>query len=155
MEEAWLREAKQLAVGQSRRYRCCGRTPAGVLYNKVDSWQMYCFRCHQSAREMKQYVSLVPQEVLPRDLAPPSDLQKLDALPEYMQTTLYGFLIQKGIWPDMAGDVYYTETHKRLVFKTGNGILLARALHEYQLPKWVVYGSYSEIKNGAYPKRTT
>jgi hypothetical protein len=138
--EDWLQQAKRLAVGQSQRYRCCGRTPAGVLYNKVDSWQMYCFRCHQSAREMKQYVSLVPQEVLPKDLAPPSDLQKLDTLPEYMQTTLYSFLINRGIWPHMAGDVYYSEQYKRLVWKLSTGSYIARALHEYQFPKWVMLG---------------
>lgn len=138
--EDWLQQAKRLAVGQSQRYRCCGRTPAGVLYNKVDSWQMYCFRCHQSAREMKQYVSLVPEEVLPRDLAPPKDLQKLDALPEYMQTTLYSFLINRGIWPDMAGDVYYSEQYKRLVWKLSTDSYIARALHEYQQQKWVMLG---------------
>lgn len=140
MDEPWLRAAKALAVGQSARFRCCGRTPAGVIYNKPDSWQLYCFRCHTSLSERKQYVSLVQPEVLPRVLPAPAQLIKIPQTSAELQAQLYGFLMSKGIWPEMVGNVYYSEQLRRLVWDLQNGTYLARALHQYQSPKWVLMG---------------
>lgn len=78
--------------------------------------------------------------MLGRELAAPQDLKPLPELDAGLQQFLYGFLIQKGIWPDMVGDVYYSEQYKRLVWKLSTGSYIARALHEYQHPKWVVMG---------------
>lgn len=139
-DEPWLRAAKALAVGQSARFRCCGRTPAGVIYNKPDSWQLYCFRCHTSLSERKQYVSLVQPEVLPRVLPAPAQLIQIHQTSAELQAQLYGFLVSKGIMPEMAGAVYYSEQLKRLVWDLQNGTYLARALHQYQQPKWVMLG---------------
>lgn len=136
----WLKAAKALAVGQSARFRCCGRTPAGCIYNKPDSWQLYCFRCKTSITERKQYVSLVQPEVLPRVLPTPAQLIQIHQTSAELQAQLYGFLVSKGIMPEMAGAVYYSEQLKRLVWDLQNGTYLARALHQYQQPKWVMLG---------------
>ena len=141
MDEPWLRAAKALAVGQSARFRCCGRTPAGVIYNKPDSWQLYCFRCHTSLSERKQYVSLVQPEVLPRVLPAPAQLICISQTHAELQAQLYGFLVSKGLMPEMAGAVYYSEQLKRLVWDLQSGTYLARALHQYQQPKWVLLGN--------------
>lgn len=144
LDAPWLRAAKALAVGQSARFRCCGRTPAGVIYNKPDSWQLYCFRCHTSLTERKQYVSLVQPEVLPRVLPAPAQLIQIHQTSAELQAQLYGFLVSKGIWPEMAGAVYYSEQLKRLVWDLQNGTYLARALHSYQQPKWVQLGASAQ-----------
>lgn len=141
MDAPWLQACKRLAVGQTARFRCCGRTPAAVLFNKPDSWQLYCFRCHTSLSERKQYVSLVQPEALPRVLPAPAQLIQIHQTSAELQAQLYGFLVSKGIMPEMAGAVYYSEQLKRLVWDLQNGTYLARALHQYQAPKWVLLGS--------------
>ena len=140
MEAPWLQACKRLAVGQTARFRCCGRTPAAVLYNKPEAWQMYCHRCKESLSERKQYVSLVQPEVLPRVLPAPAQLIQIHQTGAELQAQLYGFLVSKGIMPEMAGAVYYSEQLKRLVWDLQNGTYLARALHSYQAPKWVMLG---------------
>lgn len=140
MDAPWLQACKRLAVGQTARFRCCGRTPAAVLYNKPEAWQMYCHRCKESLSERKQYVSLVQPEVLPRVLPAPAQLIQIHQTGAELQAQLYGFLVSKGIMPEMAGAVYYSEQLKRLVWDLQNGTYLARALHQYQQPKWVMLG---------------
>lgn len=139
-EAPWLQACKRLAVGQTARFRCCGRTPAAVLYNKPDAWQLWCHRCKTSLSERKQYVSLVQPEVLPRVLPAPAQLIQISQTSAELQAQLYGFLVSKGIMPEMAGAVYYSEQLKRLVWDLQNGTYLARALHQYQSPKWVLMG---------------
>jgi len=139
-DELWLRAAKRLAVGQTERFRCCGRTAAAVIRNEPDKWSCSCFRCKGYHVERKQYAQLAVPEVLGRELAAPQDLKPLSELDVGLQQFLYGFLISKGIWPDMAGDVYYSEQYKRLVWKLSTGSYIARALHEYQQQKWVMLG---------------
>lgn len=140
MDAPWLQACKRLAVGQTARFRCCGRTPAAVLYNKPDAWQLWCHRCKTSLSERKQYVSLVQPEVLPRVLPAPAQLIQIPQTSAELQAQLYGFLVSKGIMPEMAGAVYYSEQLKRLVWDLQNGTYLARALHSYQAPKWVMLG---------------
>ena len=144
MDAPWLQACKRLAVGQTARFRCCGRTPAAVLYNKPEAWQMYCHRCKESLSERKQYVSLVQPEVLPRVLPAPAQLIRIHQTSAELQAQLYGFLMSMGIWPEMAGNVYYSEPLKRLVWDLQNGTYLARALHQYQQPKWVMLGQSAQ-----------
>lgn len=149
-EAPWLQACKRLAVGQTARFRCCGRTPAAVLFNKPEAWQMYCHRCKESLSERKQYVSLVQPEVLPRVLPAPAQLIQISQTSAELQAQLYGFLVSKGIMPEMAGAVYYSEQLKRLVWDLQNGTYLARALHSYQSPKWVMLGQpaqYATVVN--------
>ncbi|MEO9300041.1 hypothetical protein, partial [Devosia alba] len=61
-----------------------------------------------------------------------------------LQAQLYGFMVSKGIMPEMAGAVYYSEQLKRLVWDLQNGTYLARALHQYQQPKWVMLGASAQ-----------
>lgn len=140
VEELWLKAAKRLAVGQKERFICCGKTAAAVIRNEPDKWTCSCFRCKGYYVERKQYAQLVVPEVLGNELEAPNDLKKLSELEADLQQFLYGFLIKRGIWPDMAGDVYYSEQYKRLVWKLSKDSYIARALHEYQLSKWVMMG---------------
>lgn len=139
-EAPWLQACKRLAVGQTARFRCCGRTPAAVIFNKVDAWEMYCHRCHEPQRVRKQYVTLMQPEVLPRVLPAPAQLIQIHQTSAELQAQLYGFLVSKGLMPEMADAVYYSEQLKRLVWDLQNGTYLARALHQYQQPKWVMLG---------------
>lgn len=140
MDAPWLQACKRLAVGQTARFRCCGRTPAAVIFNKVDAWEMYCHRCHEPQKVRKQYVTLMQPEVLPRVLPAPAKLIQISQTSAELQAQLYGLLVSKGIMPEMAGAVYYSEQLKRLVWDLQNGTYLARALHQYQQPKWVQLG---------------
>lgn len=140
MDAPWLQACKRLAVGQTARFRCCGRTPAAVIFNKVDAWEMYCHRCHEPQKVRKQYVTLMQPEVLPRVLPAPARLICISQTSAELQAQLYGFLVSKGIMPEMAGAIYYSEQLKRLVWDLQNGTYLARALHQYQQPKWVMLG---------------
>lgn len=141
MDAPWLQACKRLAVGQTARFRCCGRTPAAVLYNKPDAWQLWCHRCKMSLSERKQYVSLAQPEVLPRVLPAPAQLIQISQTSAELQAQLYGFLVSKGLMPEMAGAVYYSEQLKRLVWDLQSGTYLARALHQYQAPKWIQLGN--------------
>lgn len=154
MDAPWLQACKRLAVGQTARFRCCGRTPAAVIFNKVDAWEMYCHRCHEPQKVRKQYVTLMQTEVLPRVLPAPEKLIQIHQTSAELQAQLYGFLVSKGIMPEMAGAVYYSEQLKRLVWDLQNGTYLARALHQYQQPKWVMLGepvSYAEASTVVNP----
>lgn len=136
----WLAACKRLAVGQTARFRCCGRTPAAVLYNKTDSWQMYCHRCHSSTTERKQFVSMAAPEVLPRVLPAPAHLIRVSQASAEVQAHVYSFMVSKGLMPDMLEDALWSEELKRLVFQTQPGTYIARAMHSYQQPKWLMLG---------------
>lgn len=149
MDEPWLAAAKRLAVGQSCRFRCCGRTPAAVLYNKTDSWQMYCHRCHSSTTERKQFVSLVQPQVLPRVLPAPAHLICVSQASAEIKAHAYSFMVSKGLMPEMLEDALWSEELKRLVFQTGPGTYIARAMHSYQQPKWLMLGGAQSYAVGA------
>ena len=136
----WLAACKRLAVGQTARFRCCGRTPAAVLYNKPDSWGMFCHRCKSSPYERKQYVSMVQPEILPRVLPAPAHLIRISQTSLETQAHVYSFMVSKGLMPDMLEDALWSEELKRLVFRTGPGTYIARAMQEHQQPKWLMLG---------------
>lgn len=136
----WLAACKRLAVGQTARFRCCGSTPAAVLYNKPESWQMYCHRCKQPAVELKQFVSLVQPQVLPRVLPAPAHLISVSQASAEIKAHAYSFMVSKGLMPEMLEDALWSEELKRLIFQTGPGTYIARAMHSYQQPKWLMLG---------------
>nr|DAU44422.1 MAG TPA: putative DnaG-like primase [Caudoviricetes sp.] len=136
----WLTACKRLAVGQTARFRCCGRTPAGVLYNKPDAWELWCHRCKTYAKEPKQFVSLVQPEVLPRVLPAPAQLISISHATPETKAHVYGFMVSKGLMPDMLEDALWSEELRRMVFRTQAGTYLARALYENQQPKWLMLG---------------
>ena len=136
----WLSACKRLAVGQTARFRCCGRTPAGVLYNKPDAWELWCHRCKTYAKEPKQFVSLVQPQVLPRVLPAPAHLIRVSQAQPEIKAHAYSFMVSKGLMPEMLEDALWSDELKRLVFQTGPGTYIARAMQEHQQPKWLMLG---------------
>lgn len=140
MEAKWLQIAKNLPVGTSTRYRCCGSTKAGIAFNNVDSWSSYCFRCHTSLKEFKQYQSLSEGLQQHKVTEVPTDLQKLSECSEYIREVVYKFLLTKGIYPSMIQEAMYSAELKRVLFKVTQSVYMARALNQYQQPKWLQLG---------------
>lgn len=140
MEAIWLKIAKSIPVGTSTRYRCCGSTKAGVAFNNADSWSSYCFRCHTSLKEFKQYQSLSDGLQQHKVTEVPTDLKKLYECSEYIQEVVYKFLLTKGIYPSMIPDAMYSTELKRVLFKVTQSVYMARALNKYQQPKWLQLG---------------
>lgn len=139
MEQPWLRACKRLAVGQTQRFRCCGRDAAGVLYNNQDAWEYYCHRCKQTARERKQYqrIELHPEpRVQP---SAPADAISVSRASAETQHYVYSFLATKGIMPEMVPEVEWSDSKQRIIFRAGSAVL-GRAVHPKQQPKWVMYG---------------
>lgn len=136
----WLSACKRLAVGQTARFRCCGRTPAGVLYNKPDAWELWCHRCKTYAKEPKQFVSMVQPQVLPRVLPAPAQLIRVSQAQPEIKAHAYSFMVSKGLMPEMLEDALWSDELKRLVFQTGPGTYVARAMQEHQQPKWLMLG---------------
>lgn len=139
MDEPWLRACKRLAIGQSSRFRCCGKTPAAVIYNKPDAWSMYCFRCHKTVNEHKQYQRIQLQEEPRVQPSAPADAICISQAPAETQSFIYGFLTTKGIMPEMVGDAEWSKEKQRIIFRVGSAAL-GRAVHARQQPKWVMYG---------------
>ena len=140
MDEPWLRACKRLAIGQSNRFRCCGKTPAAVIYNKPDAWSMYCFRCHKTVNERKQYqrIELHPEpRVQP---SAPADAICVSQASADTQHFVYSFLASKGIMPEMVPEVEWSDKSQRIIFRVG-AATLGRAVHQRQQPKWVMYGT--------------
>jgi hypothetical protein len=101
---------------------------------------MYCHRCKSSPKEFKQYVSLVQPEVLPRVLPAPAQLISVSQVHPDLKQFIYSFMVSKGLMPEMLEDALWSEQYKRLVFRTGHGTYLARAMYQHQQPKWLMLG---------------
>lgn len=140
MPQPWLDKCKQLPVGTSARFRCCGSTKAAVLFNNSDSWSMWCHRCHTSLKEFKQYQNLSEGLQQHKVTEVPTDLQKLSECSEYTQEVVYKFLITKGIYPSMVPEAMYSTELKRVLFEVTQSVYMARALNQYQQPKWLQLG---------------
>lgn len=139
MDQPWLRACKRLAVGQTQRFRCCGRDAAGVLYNNPDAWEYYCHRCKQAGIERKQYQSLQVQPEQRQQASAPADALPISQAPAETQSFIYGFLTTKGIMPEMVEDAEWSKEKQRIIFRVGSAAL-GRAVHARQQPKWVMYG---------------
>lgn len=139
MDQPWLRACKRLAVGQRARFRCCGSTPAGVIYNNVDAWEYFCFRCKQVGKERKQYQRLLLQEEPRVQPSAPADAICISQASAETQRFLYGFLSSKGIMPEMVPEALWSNEKQRIIFRVGSAAL-GRAVHARQQPKWVMYG---------------
>ncbi|MDU2828878.1 MAG: toprim domain-containing protein [Anaerococcus sp.] len=139
MDEPWLRACKRLAIGQSSRFRCCGSTPAAIIYNKQDAWSMYCFRCHKAVNEHKQYQRIQLHEEPRVQPSAPADAICISQAPAETQSFIYGFLTTKGIMPEMVEDAEWSKEKQRIIFRVGSAAL-GRTVHARQQPKWVMYG---------------
>lgn len=141
MIEPWLAACQRLPVGGRSRFRCCGRTPAAVLYNNIDAWEMYCHRCKQTAFERKQFIQLNSVVIEPEVQAVPAEVVRISQARPEIQSLAYSFLVSKGLMPEMAGDVSWSPEKKRLLFPVSSGTYLARAMTQYQNPKWLQLGT--------------
>lgn len=139
MDQPWLRACKRLAVGQTQRFRCCGRDAAGVLYNNPDAWEYYCHRCKQAGSERKQYQRLQVQPEQRQQASAPTDALPVSQVPADTQHFVYSFLSTKGIMPEMVPEVEWSDKSQRIIFRV-NAAALGRAVHPRQQPKWVMYG---------------
>lgn len=140
MIEPWLAACQRLPVGGRSRFRCCGRTPAAVLFNNLDAWEMYCHRCKTMVKERKQFIQLQATTVEPEMQPVPAQLISISQASPEIQSLAYSFIVSKGLMPDMAGDVSWAPEKKRLLFPVSSGTYLARAMTEYQNPKWLQMG---------------
>ena len=144
MQEApWLRVAKQLPIGGSCRFRCCGTTKAAVLFNKVASWEGYCHRCKTNFFERKEYVrqvAVVPDK--PVSVAPADVINLTDATAQTRQN-VYAFLASKGLMPEMVENLKWSDQARRIIFPLFADISIARAMTAHQNPKWIQYNGRS------------
>lgn len=143
MDAPWLRACKRLAIGQTRRFRCCGATAAAILYNNPQSWEMWCNRCKQVTKEHKKYVRL-DTAVHERSVQPvPADALDISQASAEIQHHVFSYLTSKGITPNMLEDVCqikWSETKGRIIFCFSN-VTLGRSMSPLVTPKWVQYGS--------------
>lgn len=147
-EAPWLKACKRLAVGQTARFRCCGRDKAAVLYNKPGSWEMWCNRCKQPAYVRKEFVLQQAQEP-ERPVQPePADVIRIEDASAETQHSVYSFLATKGLMPDMVQNLKWSDTSKRLVFPVSSTLSLGRAMTPWQNPKWIQYGGRSAFVPG-------
>lgn len=137
-DEPWLRACKRLAIGGSRRFRCCGATPAAILYNKPLSWEMYCNRCKRPAVVKKQMLR-IQAPVQERPVQPvPAQLKHVPQLPADEQHWIWTFLQSKGLDPLILPSEEFMVAAGRLIIPFGGGAL-GRALSPQLQPKWVQY----------------
>ena len=137
----WLRACKRLPIGGQARFRCCGRTPAGVLYNNPDAWEMWCHRCKTTERERKQFVQANVVEHQKPQVDLPEDAQNLHELAPELLNHIYTFLISKGIMPDMLPeDTQWTQSLKRILFRVGPSSWIGRSTSPHINPKWLTFG---------------
>ncbi|UFK26887.1 putative primase/helicase protein [Vibrio phage vB_VpP_HA7] len=143
MDAPWLRACKRLAIGQTRRFRCCGATAAAILYNNPQSWEMWCNRCKQVTKEPKKYVRL-DATVHERSMQPvPTDALCISQTSAEIQHFVFSYLTSKGISPNMLEDVCrleWSESKGRIIFRFEN-VVLGRSISPNVTPKWVQYGS--------------
>lgn len=143
VDEPWLRECKRLPVGGTMRYRCCGRDKAAVLYNNPEAWEMYCNRCKRPAYKRKQFVQAHTVQV-ERPVQPvPADVIDISQASPYVRQEVYKLLALKGLMPEMAGELQWSQSKGRIVFPLSSGLAIGRAMTTRQQPKWLQFGGRS------------
>lgn len=137
-DEPWLRACKRLAIGATKRYRCCGATPAAVLYNNPQSWDMYCNRCKQTVKKRKEAIR-IQAPVMERAMQPvPAQLKRISQVSADEQHRVWTFLQRKGLDPLILPSDRFMLAAGRLVIPFGGGVF-GRSLSPQLQPKWVQY----------------
>lgn len=143
--DEWLSEAKRLHVGQKKRIRHgCGRTASLDVYNNVDGWSCWCFRCHDGGRMPKQHQQLNVVRVDPDRVQPvPADVIHITQASRYEQQRIWELLVQKGCPPGIIPEeaLWFSASANRILLRQGNQAL-GRALSPRQLPKWLEFGKW-------------
>lgn len=144
-KEDWLHIAKRLAIGQKRRVtHGCGRTAALDVYNNVDGWSAYCFRCKESGWVPKEHQQLNSVRVdEDRVQAIPADCLHITQASQYEQKRIWELLVQKGCPPGIIPEevLWFSRSSNRIVLRQGL-LALGRALSQQQQPKWLMYGDW-------------
>lgn len=160
--QPWVLAAKRLAVGQSKRFRCCGSTPAAVIFNNTDSYSMYCHRCKGNHYERKKYVVLNPvTQVNKMSLEIPQDSVPISS-DYYIEYLVFNFLHTKNMalayFPNNI-NITYSPKAKRVIFNDAeSGVVLGRYIPNKSTDehpcKWVNYESktpYAIVHKGVNP----
>lgn len=141
MEEPWLRACKRLPVGGSARFRCCGKTPAGVIFNKSESYELYCHRCKNTAYHRKEFVSLREPEVQRPCFSVPADKICISQVSAETQSHVYQFIVSKGLMPDMLPEeTSWSHELKRILFRVHSDTWIGRSTSPWIQPKWLMLG---------------
>lgn len=138
----WLPKAKSLFVGQSVRDRLPadrGARGSLVIRNEESQWSVWCHRRNSGDRVQKQYIVRAAPSTSGR-LDLPDDLVKVDDLPRYQKERIYGYLLGKGLFPNMLPELEYSDDRQRVVIRSECGKVLGRDLTDTHPSKWLVYG---------------
>lgn len=143
-EEEWLHLAQRLHVGQKKRVRHCGSTPAMDVYNHDDRWSAYCHRCHTAGNRRKLHQSVNSVRVDENRVQPvPTDALHISQVSGFLQKQIWNLLVQKGcpvgVIPEE--NIWYSASSNRILLRQGKQAL-GRALSPQQLPKWLAFGDW-------------
>lgn len=139
----WLREAKQLFVGETARVRHPADDrrdrPSVVVRNLTDRWSAWCFRRNSGDVVFKDHVipSKAPKESATASM--PDDIVPLEDLPYHEQQEVVRFIVSKGVSRQMLPELLYSKARQRLIIKTDCQFLLGRDLTGGHPIKWVEY----------------
>lgn len=137
-DEPWLRACKRLAIGATKRFRCCGPTPAAILYNNPTSWDMYCNRCKTTVKRRKEMIRIAAP-VQERPVQPvPAHASRISQVSADEQYRVWTFLQQKGLDPLILPAEEFALAVGRIIIPFGGGVF-GRALRPQLQPKWVQY----------------
>lgn len=148
-QEDWLHHAQGIAVGQVIRVPHKGdRTDRAnlIIYNHADRWSAYCMSCKLAGNLDKTHVRIV--EAAPKESVLPStpmDIEHFGDLLPNLKNQILHFLARKGMDLSYLPQVFYSESRKRLVVQTPQGVLMGRDITDASEAKWLVYGDAKYI----------
>src|SRR5690625_4378580 len=128
----WLDKAKSLFVGE--QIRCKHPHDSGrasvVIRNTETSYSAYCHRRNTGDTVHKAHVipRVAPQGSEHDSI--PKDLVYVETLPNHQQRQIYSYVLTKGVSPEMLPRLKWTESRKRIIFETSQGIVLGRDITE-------------------------
>lgn len=140
--EEWLRDAKRVPVGHSRRVRhgAEGRKNL-VVYNNPDSWSAWCHACHEGGKVYKEVLEKV-DEVTPvyKKYLPSTGVVPLYKLSKDKFKNLVSLLHDKHMSTELLRkhNPLYSLEDDRLVFKF-DGVTIGRDCTGKSGAKWLRY----------------
>lgn len=154
--EEWLRQAKSLAIGSTKRIRHGRESRCNmVVGNKADRWYSYCHACHEGGVVQKESVKL--EQVDAKALASlnyvalPTDLRRVSGIA--MMQAMQEFLVEKHMDVMYFGtsSLWYSDMARRLVIATGNGRMGRYLGKQSTVAKWITYDAQTWTYAGVLP----
>jgi len=110
-----------------------------VIRNTETSYSAYCHRRNTGDTVHKAHVipRVAPQGSEHDSI--PKDLVYVETLPNHQQRQIYSYVLTKGVSPEMLPRLKWTESRKRIIFETSQGIVLGRDITDSSHCKWVDY----------------